>query len=190
MLVTASVATMAPAEFLGMKRSMAIITTANNDIKERLSWAYLTAVAARAGCQISEFPVDKESVDAIIRPVQGSSRQIDVQLKATSANVVDGEHVKYDLPIKNYETLRREDHINPHYLVIVIVPEASSRWLSISPSELAIRGTAVYGDLCGLPAVPNTSTRTVTLPQNQRFDVEVLQQMIEVSPRRIGAAGG
>jgi hypothetical protein len=166
------------------------ISTSDNDIKERLSWAYLTAVAARAGCQITGFPVDKESVDAIIRPVQGSSRQIDLQLKATSVNVFDGEQVKYNLPIKNYETLRREDHINPHYLVIVILPEDSSRWLSISPSELAIRGTAVYADLCGLPAVPNMATRTVILPQNQRFDVKILRQMIELSPGRIGAAGG
>ena len=71
------------------------ISTSDNDIKERLSWAYLTAVAARAGCQITGFPVDKESVDATVRPVQGSSRQIDLQLKATSANVFEGEQVKY-----------------------------------------------------------------------------------------------
>jgi hypothetical protein len=166
------------------------ITTSDNDIKERLSWAYLSAVAARAGCQITQFPIDKESVDAIIRPVLGSSQQIDVQLKATSAKPLEGEHVKFDLPIKNYDSLRREGHINPHYLVLVLLPEDSSRWLSISPSELAIRGTAVYGDLCGLAPVLNTATRTVTLSQNQRFNVEVLRQMIEVSPRRIGAAGG
>jgi hypothetical protein len=166
------------------------ITTSDNDIKERLSVAYLTAVAARAGCQITEFAIDKESVDAIIRPVQGSSHQIDLQLKATSAKTPEGEHVKFDLPIKNYDTLRRADHINPHYLVLVLLHEDSSRWLSISPSELAICGTAIYGDFCGLPSVPNTATRTVTLPQNQRFNVEVLRQMIEVAPRRIGAAGG
>ena len=166
------------------------ITTGDNDIKERLSWAYVNAVAARAGCQIAAFQIDKESVDAIIRPVQGSSRQIDLQLKATSVNASNGEHVKYNLPIKNYDKLRREDHINPHYLVIVLLPEDASRWLAISPTELAIRARAVYGDLSGLPAVPNTSTRAVELPQNQLFNVEVLREMIEVAPRRIGAAGG
>ena len=87
--------------------------------------------------------------------------------------------MKFDLPIKNYDTLRRADHINPHYLVLVLLHEDSSRWLSISPSELAICGTAIYGDFCGLPSVPNTATRTVTLPQNQRFNAEVLRQMIK-----------
>jgi hypothetical protein len=166
------------------------ITTSDNDIKERLSWAYLTAVAARAGCQIANLPIDNESVDAIIRPVLGSSHQIDIQLKATSVKTLEGEHVKFDLPIKNYDSLRRAEYIIPHYLVLVLLAEDSLRWLSISHSELAICGTAVYGDLCGLPSVPNTSTRTVTLPQNQRFNVEVLRQMIEVSPNRIGAGGG
>ncbi len=32
-----------------------MITTSENDIKERLSIAYITAVAARAGCQVKQW---------------------------------------------------------------------------------------------------------------------------------------
>jgi hypothetical protein len=61
-----------------------VIATHANDIKERLSIAYVTAVAARAGCQITKLDVDKQSIDATVRPISGRKVSIDLQLKATS----------------------------------------------------------------------------------------------------------
>src|SRR5262249_48967681 len=100
-----------------------------------------------------------------------------------------GDHVKLTLPLKNYNDLRDTSAIVPHYLVVLELPHDPEQWLHLSPSELAIRGSAYYGCLFGLPAVSNTTSRVVTMPQNQRFDVSVLRRMILSSPDRIGVAG-
>jgi hypothetical protein len=76
------------------------ITTSENDIKERLSVAYVTAVAARAGCQIAKLEIDKSSIDAIIMPVSGAKSIVALQLKATSELTVSDDRVHFQLPIK------------------------------------------------------------------------------------------
>ncbi len=95
------------------------ITTSENDIKERLSVAYVTAVAAGAGCQVTKLDIDKTSIDAIVCPISGSKSQINLQLKATSTSLVVGGEVKFVLPIKNYDDLRDTLSIVPHYLVVL-----------------------------------------------------------------------
>lgn len=165
------------------------ITTSENDIKERLSVAYVTAVAAGAGCQVAKLDIDKTSIDAIVCPVSGAKSQINLQLKATSTGLAVGEQIKLALPIKNYDDLRDTSGIVPHYLVVLELPQDPERWLRITQNELAISGLAYYGNLFGLPAVSNTTSRVVTMPQSQRFDVSILRRMILSSPDRIGAAG-
>jgi hypothetical protein len=165
------------------------ITTSENDIKERLSVSYITAVAARAGCQVAKLDIDKTSIDAIVCPVSGPKSQVNLQLKATSERLVVDDQVKMSLPIKNYDDLRDTSAIIPHYLVVLQLPPSSEEWLRITPSELAIRGGAFFGNLYGLPIVSNTTSRVVTMPQSQCFDVVVLTRMILSSPERIGVAG-
>jgi hypothetical protein len=130
-----------------------VITTSINDIKERLSVAYVVAVAARAGCQVRDLVVDKQSIDALICPVSGRKTQVNLQLKATSEHIASGGQVKLSIPIKNYDDLRATDSIVPHYLVVLQLPEAPEEWLTVNAEELAIRRTAYYGNLYGLPAV-------------------------------------
>jgi Domain of unknown function (DUF4365) len=165
------------------------ITTSENDIKERLSVAYVTAVAAGAGCQVAKLDIDKTSIDAIVRPVSGANSQINLQLKATAKGLAVAEQIKISLPVKNYDDLRDTSGVVPHYLVVLELPREPERWLRVSQSELAISGVAYYGNLFGLPAVSNANSRVVTMPQSQRFDVSALKRMILSSPDRIGVAG-
>jgi hypothetical protein len=65
------------------------ITTADNDIKERLSVAYVVAVAPRAGCQVAEVLVDRNQIDVTISSIRGARVKIDAQLKSTSAAVIN-----------------------------------------------------------------------------------------------------
>jgi hypothetical protein len=164
------------------------ITTSENDIKERLSIAYVTAVAARAGCQVAKLDVDKLSVDAMVRPVSGSKALIDLQLKATSQNLMVGLEVIYDLPIKNYDDLRAPT-TNPHYLVILQLSGPAKDWLEVSVGELLLRGTAHWGNLHGLPSSANTTTQRIRLPDSQRLTVDIIERMINLAPARIGSAG-
>src|SRR3982750_1636524 len=94
------------------------ITTSENDIKERLSLAYVMAVAARAGCQVTEPAKDKQSIDVSVRPVSGRKVSIDLQIKATSAECLEPKDVVFPLPVKNYEDLRDPHCTAPHYLVV------------------------------------------------------------------------
>jgi hypothetical protein len=73
--------------------------------------------------------------------------------------------------------------------VVLQLPQNSEEWLQINSTTLAIRGVAYYGNLWGLLAVSNTTSRIVTMPQEQRFDVPILTKMILSSPDRIGVAG-
>ncbi len=167
------------------------ITTHPNDIKERLSVAYLFAVAARAGCQVTNWAIDKQSVDATVKPIRGSKLTIDLQLKATSENAISGQSVVFDLPVNNYDALRDEHCTAPHYLVVLLLEQDEARWLETSHEALLIRRCAYWCDLRGKPATSNTQTIRVELPREQAFDVAALHGMMQdahalIRPRKGG----
>jgi hypothetical protein len=168
------------------------ITTHPNDIKERLSIAYVTAVAARAGCWVSEPTKDKQSIDATVRPINGLKISIEFQVKATSGECIDGEFVVHDISVKNYNDLRDEHCTAPHYLVVLVLDVDESRWLEANPDALLIRRCAYWLDLRGKPATPNRETIRVLLPLRQRFDVAAMVGMVQsakahIRPRLGGA---
>ena len=165
------------------------ITTSENDIKERLSIAYVTAIAARAGCQIATLDIDKSSIDAIVCPIAGAKSHVNLQLKSTTESLASEGLVRVALPIKNYNDLRDMTSNVPHYLVILQLPTNPAEWLTATPDQLVMHGKAYFGNFFGQPSVPNTATRTVVLPQSQRFDVATLERMILTAPERIGTSG-
>jgi hypothetical protein len=89
------------------------------------------AVAARAGCQVAQWNIDKMSVDGTIRPVSGSRACVDVQLKATSNDVTDANGAFFDLSLKNYDDLRKAPQTHPHYLVVLHLPGPLAAWLEM-----------------------------------------------------------
>jgi Domain of unknown function (DUF4365) len=137
---------------------------------------------------VTTLAVDKLSVDVMILPISGSIAQVNLQLKATSQNLVVGSEIIYDLPIKNYDDLRAPA-TNPHYLVILRLSGASKDWLDVSVDELLLRGTAYWGNLHGLPSSSNMTTQRIRLPNTQRLTVEIIESMINQAPARIGNAG-
>jgi hypothetical protein len=148
-----------------------VVTTQTNDIKERLSIAYVTAVAARAGCQVSKLDIDKQSIDATIRPISGRKLSIDLQLKSTSRECFDEETVSFPLPVNNYDNLRDTQCTAPHFLVVLVLDSADSEWLKSSEDALLIRRCAYWLDLRGEPPTTNRETISVKLPRKQLFDV-------------------
>ncbi|MDB5479094.1 MAG: hypothetical protein JWO83_147 [Caulobacteraceae bacterium] len=154
------------------------IETQPNDIKERLSIAYVTAVAARAGCQISQPDIDKQSIDVTVRPVSGRKLAVDLQLKATSTECVEGGEVIFSLPVKNYDDLRDKHCTAPHFLIVLVLDPDDSLWLTSDEDALLIRRCAYWADLRGQPETTNQATITVKIPCSQRFDVEALRDMM------------
>lgn len=161
------------------------ITTQPNDIKERLSIAYVTAVAARVGCQVSKLEVDKQSIDATIRPISGRKVSIDLQLRATSKDCYQGEWVAFDLPVNNYADLRDPHCTAPHHLVVLVLHPDDAAWLTSDEGALLIRRCAYWLDLRGWPETANKETVTVKLPRSQRFDVAALRAMVQNAYERL-----
>jgi Domain of unknown function (DUF4365) len=164
-----------------------MITTSENDIKERLSIAYITAVAARAGCQVMAPSKDMQSIDAIISPISGRKDIIFVQLKATSV-IDESNELFFDLPVKNYDDLRQVA-TTPHYLVVLKLPADKEKWFSISAEELILKGCAYFIHIQGLASTSNTTTCRIKMQKSQIFNVQALENMIKQCPNFFGQLG-
>jgi len=160
-------------------RLMSAITTTATDIQERLSLAYLTAVAARAGCQVLEHKVDRNGIDATIRPIAGAPISMDVQMKSVSTDIRihDGETLSFQLDRPTYDKLRRTDVLAPHLLVVFELPEDPQEWLDVPP-PLVLRNAAYWRILRGAPSV-DTATTAVHIPSANLLDHHAIAKILE-----------
>ena len=152
--------------------------------KERLSAAYIKAVAARAGYDALETRLDLDSIDGLLKSTSGRRPQIDFQAKSTSINILGDEHVVFELPFRTYENLRAETVV-PRILIVVVLPEDEELWLSVSEDALVLRKCGYWLSLRGAPPTDNSTSISVRLPRTQVFDVtqlSVLMQKAESGP--------
>jgi hypothetical protein len=147
----------------------------HQNIESELSYAYLHAVASRAGfeCTIAGRQSDGDGIDArlwIRERFHADSLYtrfgIDVQLKATSGEPVlrDGRY-SYSLKVEHYDKLRDEDYAGNLLLVVLFLPSDSEQWLVHTEDELAARRCAYWVPLRGAPPSSNSTAQTVYLPQ-------------------------
>jgi hypothetical protein len=158
---------------------MPVILTQDNDVKERLSFAYLTAVAARAGCQITEPRVDRNAIDATISAIRGTNVKLDVQLKATSAPKFNGGDLVFDLDVPTYDKLREPMVQTPALLVVLALSDKPAEWLVSDINELVLKKCAYWVNLAGEPASTNAQTQRVRLPVKQILTSDTLVSLFE-----------
>jgi hypothetical protein len=155
----------------------------DNDRKERFSLAYISAVAAHAGCLVAEPPgPDKDSVDGVLMGDDDRRPRIEFQAKATSQRVPRGGHVTFRLPIKNYDDLRA-DLLWPRVLIVVVLPVDDAEWLVHSEEDLRIRRCGYWLSLRGWPATTNRRTVSVRIPRSQVFNTAQLREMMSRANR-------
>lgn len=156
-----------------------------NDVEANLSYAYLHAVAARAGavCTPGERDEDNKGIDATVRifgpfpnATYRNSIMLDVQLKATVETPTDrGTHLSYFVRGKErYEKLCEPCEAVPCLLVVLFLPNDEEQWMAHSPEELILRRCAYWESLRGAPASTNKSGQTVYLPKRQRLTPQSL----------------
>lgn len=149
-----------------------------NTRKERFSLAYINAVAARSGVVVSEPPVDQSSIDGMLMAGFGRSTQINFQAKASSRDVIRGDHVHFPLPRKNYDDLRRSGTV-PLILIVVLLPgDSVESWLNQSEDELCMRRCGYWLSLEGREDADSVSTVTVHVPRRNIFDSNQLAQLM------------
>lgn len=150
--------------------------------KEEMSLAYIHAVAARAGYDYSgRVGRDAASVDGEIRSDEGLFPAFKYQAKSTSASLVDGGEVVYDLDVKNYNDLCVESR-EAKLLILVEIPEDISAWTTMSTEALCIHCRGYWHSLRGRDRSSNSSTQRVRFPERQRFDpgqLAVLMSRVE-----------
>lgn len=153
-----------------------------NQQKELLSKAYVRAVAAVGGFSVSQPEVDDDSIDLKIVARGGEgvvfSPELNLQLKCTSRDVLDGQFIRYPVRIKNYRDLIINSQV-PRLLVVVLVPENLENWLQQSEDEMCMRYCAYWVSLRGQPERLNTANVTVELSRSNQFTVEALKSIMQ-----------
>lgn len=145
------------------------------NIDAELSYAYLHAVASRAGfaCEYSGRHLDGAGVDAQVhedgRRLAPDSRllafSIHVQLKATRQPPAEqAGRFSFSLPVRQYDRLSSPLLGVPRLLVVLLLPERPLEWLQFSPDGLISRRCAYWASLFGAPDSANEATQTVHVP--------------------------
>lgn len=159
------------------------------NIESELSYAYLHAVAARAGvaCSVMERHLDNVAVDAMLTgwgPFHGGGPltevSIFVQLKATiTAPVDNGNTYSYPLSgISGYNHLRAQTKAIPRLLVVLFLPPDQLNWLLHNEDQLVMRRCAYWVSLFGAPDTTNDTSVTVYIPKNQVFNSDGLLEIM------------
>lgn len=161
-----------------------------NDIEAELSYAYLHAVAAKAGmaCTCSMRLMDKAGIDATIHAVDNfgagsilTDISLHVQLKATSQQPHEnlGKLSYFMNDVARYDKLRSSGLLPPRILVVLFLPTNADEWFSQSEDELSLKRCAYWTSLRGAAETDNKSGITVYLPKNQTFSPTGLRQLME-----------
>lgn len=152
-----------------------------NDQKEELSRSYLHAVAASAGYTTATYNLDRDGIDLRVQAGGDFRPALDFQLKATESlgEVADGVF-RYALKRRNYDLLR-ETYQTPRLLVVLGLPSADEDWVTITETELILKGRAYWLNLYRAEPSDNTSSVTVSIPQRNVLDATSLQTLMQQS---------
>jgi hypothetical protein len=157
------------------------------DIESELSYAYLHAVAAKAGfaCQVSDRLSDNHGIDATVRVLEKISANsvltdftIDVLLKATIIELpgIDGRF-SYSIKVDQYNKLRSQSAANQKILVVYRLPVDANEWLSLSKDQLIMKKCAYWVSLRGAPEVTGQESTTVRVPCVNVFSPDAFREI-------------
>jgi len=154
--------------------------------QEQFSIAYIRAVTAVAGYDLSAPGVDDDSIDLVIsaRGPIGTYRspRLELQLKAPfQRNVVNAKSMSYSLNKKNYDDLRYTDVYVPRILVVVVLADDINSWLYPSEEELVMKHCAYWISLRGEQELPTgQKSKSLRLSRDKIFNVEALESLMKI----------
>lgn len=152
----------------------ALLTT--NDQKERLSLAYVAALAAGGGFTLSVRELDRDSIDLTVHSRTSSFAAVGFQLKATSSPDWSDEVLRFQLGAKNFNDLEASRQ-TPALLAVMVLPPEPSEWMTVGDSQLTMRRGVWWVSLRGFGPTSQGS-RQVSLPKANLLTVESLRELI------------
>jgi hypothetical protein len=161
----------------------------DQNIEAELSYAFLHAVASRAGfsCEYRNRHLDGTGVDATItedgRKLADdsvlTSFSVDIQLKATYRELPEqGGRFSYPLSIPHYEKQRLEEVASPRLLIVLRLPRDPEEWLRISEDSLVAKGCTYWVSLRGAAATTNKDSQTVYIPRQNLLTPQSLTNLM------------
>ncbi len=158
--------------------------TPESHIKERLSNAYIAAIAAKAGATYQEQGEDF-GIDGVIRPVKtlenGSCVDLGFplycQLKATTTSTLEDSHVVYEMKVNAYNKLVQFEGCGPCILVLLRLPRDPDEWLDLNEERLLLRNCCYWTQVSGPPS-RNQFTKTIRIPRTQTFTPESVEGLL------------
>jgi hypothetical protein len=145
------------------------------EIESELSYAYLHAVASKAGlnCKVENRHGDHYGVDAQIdfyAPIPNTWRtdvSLRIQLKATiNRGAETATHIAFPFRgIEQYNRLRMNTGEPHRILIVLFLPEDAIDWLSITDNELLLKQAAYWVCLYGAPTSLNDTVQTIYIPK-------------------------
>ena len=140
----------------------------DNQRKAEMSYAYVSALAARAGYTLQRGPdPDTDSIDATIRSGSPKRDAIDLQLKTTAAPDEKSDGLHFRLKRKNYNDMVMPRAV-PLLLVVLELPSDESEWMDCTPERLIIRKCGWWLSLAGGDPL-DAESRTIVIPRSQRI---------------------
>lgn len=159
---------------------------AMSDRQELYSMAYVQAIIAEAGFNISTPRFDRNSGDIYSEFVNDSAdfipnyQRLRIQIKCTYSHPpqTDG-YIHYPLPVKNYTDLSIIDG-EPRILVVVYVPrpDGTESWIQCMKEHTVFRYRAYWLSLMGRASTKNTANVTVSVPTSNSFDIQSLTALM------------
>lgn len=151
------------------------------DTEEAFSRIYVQAVATQAGYVTADYSLDRDGIDLLISAGGDMHPALGLQLKATVnlGNPANG-FFRYPLRSRNYNLLCGPTQ-TPRLLVVLDFPKDQTKWLTTTSDELVLRRKAFWLNLRGCDEMPNVSSVTVHIPEQNLFNVESLRMLMKQS---------
>lgn len=148
-----------------------------SECKQQLSFAYIQAIATAARCSFEKRGVDYQGVDGTVHQTAPhdllDTVAVDVQMKATSQDILRDDHLAFSLEKKYHEQLRSTRRQNPVILVVMIVPRNLEDWLTQSEDAINVAHAAYWMSIRNAPEIDTDST-TLHVPRKNLFGVDQL----------------
>jgi len=158
------------------------------EIQQQLSWAYVSAIAARAGVGLSK-PQSDFGTDGTFRRIEKHNGQyldmglpLDFQLKASTNWSHKDKELIHDLDADAYRRLvtRKINGGSPIVLLLFTMPEEEQKWIEQSEDELLVRHCCYWWEV---PSdwSDNTSTQRIFIPRDQQLTPSSLTTLLQLT---------
>lgn len=163
-----------------------------NDMMEELSLKYVEAIASKSGYfnqSGRDYGTDCTFRKAVRSKIRGkrfltSGLAIDVQIKSVyERNITHkGGIIAYDMEVKNFNDLIERKAENgdfiPLYLIVFIVPNRITDWVTVTQNELSLKKCAYWYEVgSGLSHCKNKTTQRIFIPETNILDLNLFDTL-------------